>query len=95
MRSGSGDRRYLVATQRILLALLHRAHAGTIETVPEDAKNDHHRHDLENGRALMRIEHLREGEEEKERKKIVEEKDGAVSQRELQVDLEQSEKRFH
>ena len=55
----------------------------------------HHRHHLENGRALAGIEQLGEDEKENEREEVVEEEDGAIPARQLQIDLEKSEKRFH
>ena len=50
------DRRHLVAAENIFLAFLDRAHARAEKSVPENAEHDHHRHHLENGRALLGIE---------------------------------------
>ena len=43
--------------------------------------DDHHRDHLENGRALVGVEHLGEDEEEDQREKIIEEEDGPVPAR--------------
>ena len=53
------------------------------KSVPENAEDDHHRHHLKNGRALVGIEHLGENEEKNEREKIIEEEDGPVPARQL------------
>ena len=89
------DRRHLVTAEHVFLALLHGAHARAEKSVPENAEDDHHRHHLENGRALVGIEHLGENEEESQREEIIEEEDGPISACQLQIDLEKGEKRFH
>jgi len=43
----------------------------------------------------MGVEHLRKSEEKDEREKIIEEEDGAVPARQLEVDFEESEEGFH
>jgi hypothetical protein len=43
----------------------------------------------------VRVEHLREDKEKKEREEVVKEKDRAISARQFQVDFEQSEESFH
>ena len=43
----------------------------------------------------LRVEHLGENEKENEREEVIEEEDRAIPARQLQIDLEKSEKRFH
>jgi hypothetical protein len=43
----------------------------------------------------MRIHQLGEDKEKDERKKVIEEEDGAVSHRQLEVNLEEGEESFH
>ena len=53
-----------------------------------------HRHHLENGRALVEHRRAAENKKEHERKEVVEEEDGAVPSRQLQIDLEKAKKAF-
>src|SRR6476619_4670815 len=94
-QSNQRDRRNLVTAKHILLAFLDRAHARAKQSIPENAEDDHHRHHLENGRALLGVVELREDEKESEREKIIKEENGSIPHRQLEVNLEESEKCFH
>ena len=89
------DRRHFVTSKNIFLALLHGAHARAEEAAAENANCRHHcDHDYARA-SLLRIKGVTKNEKEHQRKEIIEEQDGAVPSRELQIDLEEGEKGFH
>ena len=48
--------RHLVASEDVLFAFLNSAHPRAEQTIAENAEHDDHRHDLENGRSLVRVD---------------------------------------